>query len=253
VPIGEPFTMADSELIVLPRTRGANLLLVGDRDGDEAPDLSLRGVLHSVLLAAAVHGSVTTTVDFVGDEEVQDGLTIMEVVEVAGSRYVRSSTLESVLNELAAMVAARTSEGNYKEPTELLVLFGLQRARSLAPDDPYSLHETDETSIAPLLSAIMVSGPDVGVHVVVDADSSRSVEARLGPELIREFMIRVAGSATDAKDLGLVSGSYGDIAPLRFGQLLIGDHLKGTSKRARGYKLLTAATNGSEKETTDGE
>ena len=86
-----------------------------------------------------------------------------------------------------------------------------------------------------------MSGPEVGVHVVVDADRSRSVESRLGSDLIQEFMIRVAGSAADSKDLALVSGSYGETAPLRFGQLLIGDHLKGTIKRARGYKILTSS------------
>ena len=172
----------------------------------------------------------------------------MEVAEATSSRYVRSSSLESVLRELASLVATRTSEGNYRDATHLLVLFGL-RGLSLAPYDPYGLDSSDEPSMAQLLSAIMVSGPEVGVHLVVDADRSRSVESRLGSELSQEFMIRIAGSAADAKDLSLVSGSYGDMAPLRFGQLLIGDHLKATTKRARGYKILTSATTGSDQES----
>lgn len=253
VPIGEPFTLADSEMLALPRTRGGNLLLVGDRDDDETPDLSLRGVMHSVLLAAQAQGASTTTVDFIGDEEVEDGLTILAVAEAAGSRYLRSSSLATVLQEIAALVATRTTDGSYRDTTQLLVLFGLQRALSLAPYDPYGMGASDEPSMAQLLSAIMVSGPEVGVHVVVDADRSRSVESRLGPDLVHEFMIRVAGSAADAKDLALVTGSYGETAPLRFGQLLIGDHFKGTAKRVRGYKMLTAATVSSGKETINGE
>lgn len=253
VPIGEPFTLADSESLVLPRTRGGNLLLVGDRDDDETPDLSLRGVVHSVLLAAKAQGGLATTVDFIGDEEVDDGLTIFEVAEATGGRYLRSSSLATVLQEIAALVSTRTSDGNYRDTTQLLVLFGPQRALSLAPYDPYGIEPSDEPSMAQHLSAIMVSGPEVGVHVIVDADRSRSVESRLGSDLIQEFMIRVAGSATDSKDLVLVSGSYGETAPLRFGQLLIGDHLKGTAKRARGYKILTAATISSGQETINGE
>jgi DNA segregation ATPase FtsK/SpoIIIE, S-DNA-T family len=253
VPIGEPFTLADSESLALSRTRGANLLLVGDRDDEEAPDLSLRGVLHSVLLAARAQGSSSTTVDFIGDEQIDDGLTMLDVADAAGSRYLRSSSLATALRELAALVSTRTSAGNYRDRTHLLVLFGLQRALSLAPYDPYSLDASDEPSMAQLLSAIVVSGPEVGVHVVVDADRSRSVESRLGSDLIQEFMIRMAGSAADTKDLSLVSGSYGETSPLRFGQLLIGDHLKGTTKRARGYEILRAATIGSAKETTNGE
>lgn len=241
VPVGEPFTLADSEAVVLSRTRGANLLLVGDRDDDETPDLSVRGVLHSVLLAGKAQGVSVTTIDFVGDEEVDDGLTVLDVAEVTGSRYVRSSALPTVLSDLAAEVATRTTEAKYKESTQILVLFGIQRALSLAPYDPYGGADSDEPSVAQLLATILVNGPEVGVHVVVDADRSRSVEGRLGNDLLQEFMIRVAGSAADSKDLSLVSGSYGETAPLRFGQLLIGDNLKGTSKRARGYRSLTAA------------
>ena len=47
VPVGEPFTLADSESIVVPRARGANVLLVGDHADEETPDYALRGVLHS--------------------------------------------------------------------------------------------------------------------------------------------------------------------------------------------------------------
>ena len=90
VPIGEPFTLADTESLVLPRTRGANLLLTGDRD-DETPDLTVRGVIHSVLLEARAHGASATTIDFIGDEEIEEGLTILEVAEATGSRYFRSS------------------------------------------------------------------------------------------------------------------------------------------------------------------
>lgn len=253
VPVGEPFTLAASETLVLPRTRGGNLLLVGDREGDDIPDLSLRGVVHSVLLAAQAQGASSTTIDFVGDEEVDDGQTVLDVARAAGSRYLRAASLGTVLQETAAIVAARTTDGNYRDSTQLLVLFGLQRAFSLTPYDPYGMDTSDEPSLTQALRTIMVSGPEVGVHVVVDADRSHSVESRLGTDLVQEFMIRVAGSAADSKDVAFVSGSYGESAPPRLGQLLIGDHFKGTARRARGYKILTTMTTSSGKETTNGE
>jgi hypothetical protein len=199
-------------------------------------------VLHSLLLGAELQGT-STTIDFLGDEDIRGGLTVMEVAESVGGRYCRSASLESVLRELAALVATRTSEGNYRDATHLLVLFGLQRALSLTPHDPYSMDAPDEPSIGQLLSMIMVGGPEVGVHVVVDVDHLRAAEARLGPDLIQELMIRVAGSSTDAKDLSLVSGTYEASSPLRFGQILIGDHLKGTNRRARAYRILNTPPN----------
>ena len=120
VPVGEPFTLADSESLVFPRTRGANLLLVGDRDDDETPDLSLRGVRALGLARGCRRKALSaTTVDFIGDEEVEDGLTILDVAEAAGSRYVRaSSTLRRCSSELAAIVASRTTDGNYRDSTQ---------------------------------------------------------------------------------------------------------------------------------------
>lgn len=251
-PIGEPFTLADSESIVLPRTRGSNLLVLGARD-DDTPDLSVRGALHSVLVAAHEQGAAATVVDFTGDEDTEHGLSLMEAAAATGSTYVRSSSLEPVLQEVSASVAARTVERSYREPTSLLLLCGVQRALSLAPLDPYSVDRSGEPSLVQLLSAIVVSGPEVGVHVVVAADGSRSVEARLGHELLGEFMVRLAGSAAEAKDLSFVSGSYGDLAPLRHGQVLVGDLLRGSMRRVRGYGPLTAApTGGDEGSAGDG-
>jgi hypothetical protein len=241
VPVGEPFTLAESESIVVPRTRGANVLLIGDRDDEETPDHGIRSVVHSFLLAAAAQQVDVTVVDFIGDEEIEDGLTVMDVADIVGAQYVRSGGLPSALSELAATVSDRTAAGEYKAPTQWLMLFGLQRALSLTPYDPYSVSESDGPSLAELLALVVTGGPEVGVHVVVDTDRSRSVEMRLGSELLGEFTLRVAGSAADQKDLGLVTGAYGDVAPLRPGQLLIGDLLKGTAKRARGYEILRAA------------
>lgn len=240
VPVGEPFTLAECESLVVPRTRGANILLVGDRDDEQAPDYGLRGVLHSVLDAAAAQSAGVTVIDFVGDEDINGGLTIMDVAQATGARYARSALLPKVLADYAGVIHERTECGNYKAPTQLLVLFGLQRALALAPYDPYSMGDTEEPPLGQLLAAIIANGPEVGVHVVADADRARSVEIRLGTDLLDDFTLRIAGSAADQKDLSLVSGSYGDVPPLRYGQLLIGDLLKGSVRRARGYKILTA-------------
>lgn len=240
VPVGEPFTLADCESLAVPRTRGANVLLVGDLDDEQAPDHGLRGVLHSVLAAAAAQSAGVTVIDFIGDEDIDGGLTIMDVAQATGARYARSARLPQVLADYAGVIHERTEAGNYKAPTQLLVLFGLQRALSLAPYDQFGMGDTEEPPPGQLLAAVIANGPEVGVHVVVDADRSRSVEARLGTDLLGEFALRVAGSAADQKDLSLVSGSYGDVPPLRHGQLLIGNLLKGSARRARGYTILTS-------------
>jgi DNA segregation ATPase FtsK/SpoIIIE, S-DNA-T family len=248
VPVGEPFTLAESESIVLPRSRGANVLLVGDRDDEPVPDYGLRSVIHSVLAAAQAQDAAVTVVDFIGDEEVPNGLSVMEAAEATGARYVRSARLGQVLFEFAAAVKARTDTGDYKAPTQLLVLFGLQRALSLTPYDPYSSGDSEEMALSQLLAAIATGGPEVGVHIVIDADRARSVEVRLGSEILAELTLRVAGSSTDRADLGLVSGTYSEVPALRFGQLIIGDTVRGSATQARAYQILMTAPGTPEKE-----
>jgi FtsK/SpoIIIE family len=243
VPVGEPFTLADTESIVLGRTRGANLLLVGDQDDEESTDRTARSVIHSILLAAQLQKVEVTVVDFLGEEENGDALTVMDVAEAAGARYVRSRSLGSVLQEFAETVNTRNQAEDYKAPTRLLILFGVQRAISLAPFESYEMNHENPTPTM-VLAGILAAGPEVGVHVVLDADRSRSVEMRLGSELLGELTQRITGSAAEQKDLALVTGEYGGAPSVRYGQLLIGDQLKGTTKRVRGYRVVSEPPSG---------
>ena len=80
----------------------------------------------------------------------------------------------------------------------------------------------DQVSPAELLAAVVTDGPEVGVHVVIDADRARSVETRLGPD--RGGVSR-CGSPERGRPEGPWPGErvvLGDVPPLRAGQLLIG-------------------------------
>lgn len=244
-PVGEPFTLAESESVTLARSRGGNCILVGDVVDEGSADLVIRGALHSLLLAAEVQNAVVSVVDFVGDEELDASTrTVLDVAELSGARYARSSQLESVVAELATVVSTRITAGDYRSPTRVLVLFGVQRALSLAPHDPYA--DDEQQSYAKQLAAIIAAGPEVGVHVVVSTDRLRSLEMRLGPHALSEFAFRIAGSAADQRDLASVVGDYGDIVSLRHGQLLIGDLMKGNTRRARGFSSMSITDPGNQ-------
>lgn len=245
VPLGEPFSLATRESLTFARTRGANLLVLGDKDEEDSTDLAARGALHSVLLAARSHGAAVTVVDFVVDEALSDRVSVMDLAEIVGARYVRSRGLPGVLEELGALVAERTESEDYRAPTNVLVLFGLQRALTLTPYDHWASY--DEPPLSQYLAAVLANGPEVGVHTVIDADRARSIETRLGTDILNELTLRIAGSGADQKDLGAVAGSFGIVPTLRYGQLLLGDQMKGTSKRIRGYRPVSGQpTTGSE-------
>lgn len=241
ISVGEPFSLEEAQVITLPRSRGGNLLLLGDRDEESVPDLALRGVVHSVLQAAAEQQASLTVVDFVGDEELPESVaSVRQVAQSTRAAYCRAAGLHDVLVTAAQEVSRRTSQGSYDEGTWLLVLFGLQRAQALSAVDGQYSYDDDSPTEAALLATILAGGPEVGVHVALDVDRGRALETRLGTEVLAELGLRVAGSAADPAELQLATGTYGDCPPLRFGQLLVGDQLKGKAVRCRGYAPIAS-------------
>jgi S-DNA-T family DNA segregation ATPase FtsK/SpoIIIE len=247
VPVGEPFNLQSAEVIKLPRARGGNLLLLGDRL-DEGVSPELRGVLHSLMVAAHLQGARVTVLDLGGEDFAPEGSVLSDVAGVTGARYLRSPAFETAVAELALITGNRNADQEYKASTELLVIVGLQRALSLTPFDPYG--DGEMTQVSELLQGVLHGGPDVGVHVVVVADRAFAVEQRLG-ELATEFSIRVVGSAADEPDLRLATGRHGELPVLALGQLLVCDVMSGSAKRVRGYGLLKIDSQGSKGESRE--
>lgn len=240
--VGEPFSLADSEAVSLPRARGANLLLLGGAAEDGPADPALRGVVDSLLLSCQLHAAEATVIDFLGDDETPGSVPLIDVSDRTGAQYRRASRLRATIADLLAETATRTEAGMYRERTHIVCLYGLQRALDLRPYDPYSDEDDGEPSLSRMLSQLVASGPEVGIHVVMHADRSRSIELRVGSEILQEFTTRVCGSGGDQRDLSLISGGYSDPGPVRYGQLAIGDLTRGTAKRIRGYKPLADIT-----------
>lgn len=236
IAVGEPFSLEDAEQVVLRRSRGSNILLVGSDAGTH--DRTLRGALHSCLLAASAQSAPTTIIDFAGDDDDDDGIPLLEMAEAIGAQYVRSAGASAELAAAASKVADRTAAGDYKAPTELLVIVGLERALVLKPVDPYAYDEGVPSDASAVLAALQ-GGPEVGVHTVIQADRAKTVEARLGPDVLQELTLRIGSAVTDQSDLAVVAGHYGEVTPLRHGQLLLGDQTRGTVKRVRGYSVVS--------------
>lgn len=241
IPFGEPFTLDEREGLTLRRARGANVLLLGDSDDDLA-DLAIRGALHSVIAAARADGAQVTVIDFIGDEDIEYGLTVLEVAHALGASYTRSRGAAAALADLVADVARRIQAEDYRAPARVLVLFGLQRALSFTPPDPYADDTPNSPSLAAMVAAVLKDGPDFGVHTVVSADRLATVGLRLGTDVLPELTLRVLGGNTDQPDLAAATGHYGEVPAPRPGQLLLADQTRGIAKRVRGYAVLTEKT-----------
>lgn len=237
--LGEPFSLQPDISVTLRRSRGSNLLLIGDVDEETGTDLSLRGALHSCIRDSRAAGAEVHVIDFIGDEALNGALSVADVSAAARAYYGRARQLAGVLAEIDEVVAKRLSSADYAADTRLLVLFGLQRALNLNPVDPYG--DGPGREVAEQLERVLRDGPEVGVHTVLSVDSLGNLERRIGPNSFGEFGLRLGGSASTVADLQFITGSYGTTPQVRRNQLLLGDLQRGKETRMRAYPPLTRA------------
>ena len=243
VPLGEPFSMEETDDVVLTRRAGSNVLIIGVTESEGPPrdrDLAAQGAMHSFLACGVRHGMKVSCIDFLGPEQDPGTeLSVEDVCRAIGVSYHRARQAAKVLDDAAAEVRRRQDAEDYHSAGELLILHGLQRATDLAPWDPYSGDEDPDSTPNPArgLITLLRDGPDVGVHTVVSVDTLALLDRRMGRELLAEFELRLAVSAATAADVATLTDSYKERPPGPR-QLLICDHARGTTRRVRSYSPL---------------
>lgn len=245
IPVGEPFTGDPRKQVAsvnLSRRRQSNVLVLGDVQDESVPDMAARSALHSCILGSLAVSAQVRVIDYVGDESVSDDLTIMEIARLADiQEYVRHRGAAKILHELAMLIEERLSAHDYSSPSQVLILFGLQRALDLQPVRSSVLSDATAAGESVALGRILRDGPEVGVHVIADCDSIRSIERRLDRTLLDEFAFRLAASTAVPGDLPFVCGTNVRPPQVRRNQLLIGDHFTGKAFKVRSYPPVTAA------------
>lgn len=205
--LGLPVAIGGSGAIALSLRGGRNLAIV-HREGVITSGSALVGIV------TAVHSSAVTPrisiVECLGnDEDHADDLA-----QLAGWREItwgtRRKALRSTLAEAAAEVSRRVDADDFRSQPWLIVINAVQRARELDPepsfDDTGSPHED--------LMAVLADGSDVGVHVIVTADSVEGFDRRLGPRALAQFGARLIGQCSeDASHRVLGSGAASRLGP----------------------------------------
>jgi S-DNA-T family DNA segregation ATPase FtsK/SpoIIIE len=237
VDLGESYELDGSAELPIRRTRGANLLALGNHLVTDGFDPAILGAIESAVLSTIRSDGDVVLLDFVGEAGIPEGsLGLVEVASATGSRYERGARSFEVLRQLAETVRERVERGAYEERAVALVLFGLQRATELVPYDPYmeSSDDGDEPSPGANLASIVRDGPDVGLHVVVAVDSLAQFERKCGRDLLREFDLRIAGSMASPGDISTIADTSRNVE-LRTSQVIVVDNFQGAVTRLRAY------------------
>jgi hypothetical protein len=231
---GEPLSLEDHLAIVLRRSVGQNLALVGKSEDDGIPESSLLGVLHSILIAAARQVPDVQLVDLVNDEgDAVDGddsrrVSLSELCSTLSLETHRRRALGKIIGETSTLVAERVQLEDYRSPGRLLVLVGVQRASELDPEN------YDDDSVSRALQGILRDGPEVGVHTVLIADSLSGLQRRLGGGVLDDIAIRIAGQLGSDQERQQILDVYRPI-DLRGSQLSMFDRERNLRLKFRPY------------------
>jgi len=214
--LGEPIAIKEPTAALMRRQSAANVLIVGQRDEsalamfasaliglaaqtprgsegpDGKPDLS-RGPRALILDGTPADGPASGT------------LERFATVLPLRARVVPYREVDATMAELAGELDRRLAADAPDEPPTILMVYGLQRFRSLRrPENEFDFGSTGEgTSPDKHFLRVLREGPAAGVHAMVWADTLATLNRTLERSALREFDQRVLFqmSASDSSAL----------------------------------------------------
>ena len=210
--LGEPVAIKPPTAAHFRRQSASNLLMVG-RDDEAA-----MGMMSAALVSLAAQHAPDAVSFYILDFSPVDAPYAELLARLAAGlpHHVQRSRrrhLPDLIGQVADEVKRRgemEEDSLWKEPAIYLLIYGLQRARDLRPDDDmgfsFGTDGTDEEkppSPARQFQEILREGPDLGIHTIVWCDTYTNLTRTLDRRSLREFETRVAMqmSADDSSNL----------------------------------------------------
>lgn len=207
--LGEPIALSDKPTGARFRAQtGSNLLVV---TGDESEGV---GILTSAWFSLAIQQPPEKSDFFVfnfsnSDEDWHEqikgiGEMLPHQSQIVG-RHGMTKVLQALLDEAAARAEGAKGDGKSK----YLLIYGLQRAKDLRPEDGggfrynYNADEKKEATAADLFAKLLREGAETGVHVLIWCDMMSNAKRVLDRKLLNEFGLRIGGrmSQNDSQEL----------------------------------------------------
>jgi hypothetical protein len=184
--LGEAIEIKPATAAVFESFVRSNLLVIGDEEHGHA-------LLLATLLSAAVQRS-PADVSFEIAEFARPSSSFHRYFDPVrdlphGIRIVGAACALDVLRDLTKDLEARLADaGAASQPRRFFMVAGLHRWQELGADSEWG----KPTEATTLLTRLAEHGPEVGIHVVVWADSYATAERALRRPGIGQFTLRVA-------------------------------------------------------------
>jgi len=203
--LGSPVVIKDPTSVMLRRQSGANVMIVGQRD-EVAMNLTAAAIVSLAAQLPPRSGKIAILDGSPPDSPQAGVLPHIASMLPDICQIVPWGSVEKAITELAAEAQRRVHADQHNEPAAILVIYGLQRFRSLRKNEEafgLSLDATAQARPDVQFADLLREGPGVGIHVLAWADTLSTLERTLDRQSVREFDHRVLFqmSAADSSNL----------------------------------------------------
>ncbi len=190
--LGDAIAIKDPTAATFRRQSGANLLMVGQQDE------SALAMLTSSLISLAAQHSPQGAKFYLLDGSTPDSPWVGYLGKLASVvphpvMEVGYRDIPEVMNLVATEVDRRREEGDMSAPANYILIYGLQRFRTLRKaEDDFGFASSDKpASPEKLFNTILREGPAYGVHVIGWCDTLNNLNRTFDRQGLREFDQRV--------------------------------------------------------------
>lgn len=194
--LGDPIAIKDPTSVQFRAQAGNNLLIVGQQE-EAALGMMITALIS--LAAQYVPGTANFYVaDFSPADVAHAGLFEKIVQNIPHDvRFVERRAMLRIISELADVVKERVEHQEISHRSIYLLIYGLQRARDIRPEEDFGYSsfmggEAAPPSPAKQFATIVREGPELDIHTLAWCDTLVNVNRSVERGVLRDFELRVA-------------------------------------------------------------
>jgi len=216
--LGEPVAIKDASNAVFRRQNGSNLLMVGKNEINSSNTLFM-----NILTLSAYH-SPKSAIFYIlkytltNDQQVDYFSKLTEILPHTINYGKKRNTQEYISKIYEELENRLDNEGTKQETEIYLVIIGLQKARELKKEDPFSSSlDFDSTktdlSVSSKYQKIIIDGPDFGIHTLIWCDTVTNLNRFLDRRVLPEFDLKIAFHMTKDDSLTFIDSTEAEKLP----------------------------------------
>jgi len=208
--LGDPIAMKDKTTAIFRRQSGSNLMIVGRN-----PELSMSILLNAIFTLSAQPNPNFPhfyILDF-GNVDAPNTHYFSTVAQIMKKNvvYGKKRKMPEIMSEIHEILEKRINkegESLSENQSVYLIIYGLQRARDLEPNDNLSFDISDDSPDMPepseIFPKIILEGSEFGIHTLIWCDTVSNMNRVFDRRSERQFDMRIVFQMSEDDAMNII-------------------------------------------------